>query len=238
MGKTLASRCAHGVVSDKSNGHGVRFSPQDSCFKYSDRWAKWDARTSLMLYIKKYNVDTSHICYFRNGACFYRWIRRIAGMRTEAPSPDFRIAGRLCGLHRRFGYRRFPVSPVWPIAGFVLEGLSPEFPSPEPHSAGRSIAGRFLMCYRRASKPGDETRRYQATSQIGRALSQRKRQPPTPPAVGPWCRRNLIPRRPKLQQNQTRLPDPNPKPPPAGFGGVGIAWSDANPHPGPLPLGR
>jgi hypothetical protein len=59
----------------------------------------------------------------------------------------------------------------------------------------------------------------------------------TPPAVGPWCRRNLISCRPILRQNQTWLPDPNPKPPPAGFG-VGIAWSDANPHPGPLPLGR
>ena len=59
----------------------------------------------------------------------------------------------------------------------------------------------------------------------------------TPPPVGPWCRRNLIPRRPNLGKNQTWLPDPNPKPPPAGFG-VGIAWSDANPHPGPLPLGR
>jgi len=85
-------------------------------------------------------------------------------MRTEAPSPDVRIADRPCGLHRRFGYRRFLVSPVRPIAGFVLEALSPEFPSPEPHIAGRSIAGRFLMCYRRVSKPGDEMRRYQATS--------------------------------------------------------------------------
>ena len=101
---------------------------------------------------------------FRNGVCFYRWIRRIAGMRTEAPSPDVRIADRPCGLHRRFGYRRFLVSPVRPIAGFVLEALSPEFPSPEPHIAGRSIAGRFLMCYRRVSKSGDEIRRYQATS--------------------------------------------------------------------------
>jgi len=84
-------------------------------------------------------------------------------MRTEAPSPDVRIADRPCGLHRRFGYRRFLVSPVRPIAGFVLEALSPEFPSPEPHIAGRSIAGRFLMCYRRVSKSGDEIRRYQAT---------------------------------------------------------------------------
>ena len=113
---------------------------------------------------KKYNATTSHICSFRNGVCFYRRIRRIAGMRTEAPSPDVRIADRPCGLHRRFGYRRFLVSPVWPIAGFVLEALSPEFPSPEPHIAGRSIAGRFLMCYRRVSKSGDEIRRYQATS--------------------------------------------------------------------------
>ena len=96
--------------------------------------------------------------------CFYRRIRRIAGMRTEAPSPDVRIADRPCGLHRRFGYRRFLVSPVRPIAGFVLEALSPEFPSPEPHIAGRSIAGRFLMCYRRVSKSGDEIRRYQAAS--------------------------------------------------------------------------
>ena len=113
---------------------------------------------------KKYNATTSHICSFRNGVCFYRRIRRIAGMRTEAPSPDVRIADRPCGLHRRFGYRRFLVSPVRPIAGFVLEALSPEFPSPEPHIAGRSIAGRFLMCYRRVSKSGDEIRRYQATS--------------------------------------------------------------------------
>ena len=81
-------------------------------------------------------------------------------MRTEAPSPDVRIADRPCGLHRRFGYRRFLVSPVRPIAGFVLEALSLEFPSPEPHIAGRSIAGRFLMCYRWVSKSGDEIRRY------------------------------------------------------------------------------
>ena len=87
-------------------------------------------------------------------------------MRTEAPSPDVRIADRPCGLHRRFGYRRFLVSPVRPIAGFVLEALSPEFPSPEPHIAGRSIAGRFLMCYRRVSKSGDEIRRYQAASAV------------------------------------------------------------------------
>ena len=123
-------------------GSWVRISPQD----------------------KKINANTSHVCSFRNGVCFYRRIRRIAGMRTEAPSPDVRIADRPCGLHRRFGYRRFLVSPVRPIAGFVLEALSPEFPSPEPHIAGRSIAGRFLMCYRRVSKSGDEIRRYQATS--------------------------------------------------------------------------
>ena len=58
-----------------------------------------------------------------------------------------------------------------------------------------------------------------------------------PPAVGPWCRRNFISRCPKLQQNQTGLPNHNPKPTPAWLGG-GIARSDANPHPGPLPLGR
>ena len=59
----------------------------------------------------------------------------------------------------------------------------------------------------------------------------------TPPAVGPWFRRNFISRCPKLQQNQTGLPNHNPKPTPAWLGG-GIARSDANPHPGPLPLGR
>ena len=131
-------------------GSWVRISPQD----------------------KKNNANTSHICSFRNGVCFYRRIRRIAGMRTEAPSPDVRIADRPCGLHRRFGYRRFLVSPVRPIAGFVLEALSPEFPSPEPHIAGRSIAGRFLMCYRRVSKSGDEIRRYQATSILWSAAAE------------------------------------------------------------------
>ena len=118
----------------------------------------------IVRYLVPQQRDTSRICSFRNGVCFYRWSRRIAGMRTEAPSPDVRIADRPYGLHRRFGYRRFLVSPVRPIAGFVLEALSPEFPSPEPHIAGRSIAGRFLMCYRRVSKSGDEIRRYQATS--------------------------------------------------------------------------
>ena len=37
----------------------------------------------------------------------------------------------------------------------------------------------------------------------------------TPPAVGPWCRQNFIPRRPNLGKNQTGLPNRNPKPPPA-----------------------
>ena len=40
----------------------------------------------------------------------------------------------------------------------------------------------------------------------------------TPP-VGPWCCRYFIPRRRKLRQNQTGLPDPNPKPTPAWLGG-------------------
>ena len=42
----------------------------------------------------------------------------------------------------------------------------------------------------------------------------------TPPPVGPWCCRNFIPRRRKLRQNQTGLPDPNPKPIPAWHGGL------------------
>ena len=58
----------------------------------------------------------------------------------------------------------------------------------------------------------------------------------TPPAVGPWFRRNFISRCPKLQQNQTGFPNHNPKPTLAWLGG-GIARSDPNPHPGPLPLG-
>ena len=41
----------------------------------------------------------------------------------------------------------------------------------------------------------------------------------TPPPVGPWCRRNFIPRRPNSAKNQTGLPDPNPKPTPAWLGG-------------------
>ena len=41
----------------------------------------------------------------------------------------------------------------------------------------------------------------------------------TPPAVGPWCRRNFIPRRPNFRKNQTGLPDPNPKPTPAWLSG-------------------
>ena len=40
-----------------------------------------------------------------------------------------------------------------------------------------------------------------------------------PPAVGPWCRRNFIPRRHKLRKIQTGLPGPNPKSPPAWLGG-------------------
>ena len=59
----------------------------------------------------------------------------------------------------------------------------------------------------------------------------------TPPDVGPWCRRNFIPRRPNFRKNQTGLPDPNPKPTPAWLGGA-IARSNATPLPGRLPLGQ
>ena len=41
----------------------------------------------------------------------------------------------------------------------------------------------------------------------------------TAPPVGPLCRRNLIPRRPDLDQNHTGLPAPNPKATPALLGG-------------------
>ena len=59
----------------------------------------------------------------------------------------------------------------------------------------------------------------------------------TPPDVGPWCRRNFIPRRPNFRKKQTGLPDPNPKPTPAWLGGA-IARSNATPLPGRLPLGQ
>ena len=36
--------------------------------------------------------------------------------------------------------------------------------------------------------------------------------PKTPPAVGPWCCRNFIPRRSNSDKNQMGLPGPNPKP--------------------------
>ena len=48
----------------------------------------------------------------------------------------------------------------------------------------------------------------------------------TPPPVGPWCRRNLIPRRPNSAKNQTGLPGPNPKPTPAWLGGW-MRWRHA-----------
>ena len=47
-----------------------------------------------------------------------------------------------------------------------------------------------------------------------------------PPDVGPGCRRNFIPRRSNLDQNQTGLPDPNPKPTPAWLGGW-VRWRHA-----------
>ena len=66
--------------------------------------------------------------------------------------------------------------------------------------------------------------------------------PATTPDVGPWCRRDFIPRRPNFRNNQTGLPDPNPKPTPAWLGGA-IARSNATPLPtsrlpGRLPLGQ
>ena len=42
----------------------------------------------------------------------------------------------------------------------------------------------------------------------------------TPPPVGPCFRRNSVSCRPKLQQNQTGLPNHNPKPTPAWLGGA------------------
>ena len=42
----------------------------------------------------------------------------------------------------------------------------------------------------------------------------------TPPPVGPCFRRKLISCRPKLQQNQTGLPNHSPKPTPAWLGGA------------------
>ena len=47
-----------------------------------------------------------------------------------------------------------------------------------------------------------------------------------PASVGPWCRRNFIPRRSNLVKNQTGLPGPNPKPTPAWFGGW-VRWRHA-----------
>ena len=44
--------------------------------------------------------------------------------------------------------------------------------------------------------------------------------------VGPWCRRNLIPRRPNSAQNQTGLPAPNPKPTPAWRLGLAVGCGD------------
>ena len=57
-----------------------------------------------------------------------------------------------------------------------------------------------------------------------------------PPAVGPCFRRDLIPCRPKLRQNETGLPNHNAKPTPAWLSGA-IARSNAAPLPGRLPLG-
>ena len=76
----------------------------------------------------------------------------------------------------------------------------------------------------------------QAPSKANNLLQQKQRtkssrvasRARTPPAMGPWCRRNFISRccPTKLQQNQTRLPDPNQKPTLAWLGGW-MRWRHA-----------
>ena len=66
----------------------------------------------IVRYLVSHQRGTLRSCYFRNGVCFYRWIRRIAGMRAHR-SP---IAG--CS------YRRPAMCHMDCIAGLAIAGFS------------------------------------------------------------------------------------------------------------------